>query len=272
MSEKVLQVMKQHLKIAEQYIEELEKAGSKADFIAAMSTCADNIKQQYPDLEAVTEEFNTLMVLGTADTELKEISRAAGDCFGRRTVDMFKRMAPFMGDAEFQGAQRNLDEVLNGNPLFCGAADDSAMREISANFANAVNAMAEKLHFETAETDENAAEAIEAVLKQFDDLAKRYAAAIKKADTSRKFVTANDAFVNGVKNLIPEMNRLKDAMKALAAQKLVPAGVTELSKSLGRTLGKELTEILRDKRELMNEPKVKKSVSKLGEILESVPF
>ncbi len=273
MSDKITRIMKEHQKIAEKYIDDLKKADTKAGYISAMNSCADSIKKQYPDLESISDEFNTLMVTNQASEEIKNASMTAGACFGIRSVEIYPRMAPHMGDEDFRAAQMNLDGVLNANPLFGGQmGDDKALNEVSHTFASAMNSMAEKLHLETAEADTSAIGEIETIMTEFDSLAKRFAAAVEKADTSRKFVTAVDGFVNAVNKMIPRMKELSEPMKVLMAQKLLPEKIKEISGSIGQTLGKDLTEILKDKRELMAEPKVKKAVSKLGSMLESIPF
>ena len=273
MSEKTAKVMNKHLKTAEKYISELQEATDKSGIISAMKKCAADIRKQYPELEEVADEFNTLMVTNQATEEIKIASMKTGECFGRRTVELLPKMAPYMADDDYRAAQAELDSALNDNPLFKGAMqDDKALLEVSHTFATAMNSMAEKLHLETAETDLSLKDEIVSVISDFDALSKRFAAAVEKADTSRKLVTAIDGFVAAVKKMTDRMNAVAEPMRIMSAQKLLPDTVTELLKSIGQTLGKELTVILKDKTELMGEPKVKKAVGKLGDILESVPF
>lgn len=273
MSGQVLKVMKQHLKIAEKYISDLEEADSKESFMKAMKSCGEKIKKQYPDLEAISEEYNTLMVLNTASDELKNISNAVGDCFGRKSTVMIVKTAAYLAHDDFREAQAELDNILTQNPLFGGnIPDDKALMQVSESFASSMNSMAEKLHLETSEADMTALDKIESILKDFDALADKFAASVKKADTARKLVNSVESFVTSVKKLIPEMQKVAEPMRIMMAQKLLPEQVSDISKHLRKTLGTELPEILRDKREFMAEPKVKKAVYKLGEIVGSLPF
>lgn len=269
MSVNVLTVMKKHLKSAEKYIKAMQEAETADEYIIAMKTCASEVRAQYKDFEAVSDEYNSLMVLSTATDELKEVSRRTGDCFGSMTVDLLPKMAVYMNDEAFVKAQRELDDALMGNPLFSGGMDDSAMVEVAKSFASTMGAVAEKLH---AETEEINSDGVLTVLQEFDSLAKRYNNAVIKADTARKFVTANDAFVSAVKKLIPQMNDVANDMRLLAAKGNMPEDIDSVSKSLRTVLGDELKEILKDKRELMADMKVQKSVSKLGNVLNSLPF
>jgi hypothetical protein len=273
MSAKVTEVIKRHYESAVRYAEAMESAKDKQDYISAMKTCAKEVKAQYEELQSICEEYAEMMALGTADEELKKMAQETGDCFGVRISRIYSKMALFLTDAEFKKSEQELYQVLTENPLFMGAMeDDGNLDFVAQSFAGSVNAMAEKLNAETTEVSEENVAELEAVLKEFDSLAKRYAVALEKADTVRKFVTANDLFVEAVKKLIPRMNTVADAMRLLVAKNALPEAVSEAGKSLRNTLGKELGVILKEKRDLMTDAKVKKSVEKIGKLLESLPF
>lgn len=273
MSANVTDVIRHHHETAEKYAAAMEAAREKHEFISAMKSCAEEVKAQYGELEAVSEAYAELMTLGKASAELREMAEKTGDCFGRRISNIYSRTAQFLTDTEFKKAEQELYNVLTDNPLFMGAMErDGNFDAVAQSFASSVNAMAEKLNAETtAVSDEKVAE-LEAVLREFDSLAKRYAAALEKAETVRKFVNANELFVEAVKKLIPRMTTVADTMRLLSAKNTLPESVSEAGKSLRNTLGKELGEILKDKRDLMTDAKVKKSVEKIGKLLESLPF
>jgi len=273
MSANVTEVMKRHHETAEKYAAAMESAREKQEFISAMKICAQEVRAQYEDLEAVSTKYAELMTLGTASAELREMAERTGDCFGKRISNIYSKTAMFFTDAEFKKAEQELYQVLTENPLFMGAMEqDGNFDEVAKSFAGSVNAMAEKLNAETSEASEEQVAELESVLKEFDELAKRYAAALQKAETVRKFVNANELFVDAVKKLVPRMTAVADTMRLLSAKNALPQSVSEAGKSLRNTLGKELSEILKDKRDLMTDVKVKKSVEKIGKLLETLPF
>lgn len=273
MSANVEKVMTRHHEIAERYALAMENAEDKSACIAAMNACAKEVKAQYADLENISSEYTELMTLGTASEELKEMVEHTGKCFGSRIAAVYPKMAMFLSDEDFRKAHTELDIVLSGNPLFGGAMEqDGTFDEVAKSFAHSVNSMAEKLNAEVSEADDSKISELEAVFTEFDSLAKRYKAAVEKADTTKKFVKANDLFVEAVRKLIPRMKDVADTMRLLSAKRAVPESVAEAGKSLRNTLGKELKEVLQDKRDLMADMKVKKSVEKLGKLLETLPF
>ncbi len=58
MNSKTTQIMKEHLQIAENYIEALKTAESKKkDMMQAMKTCEEAVKAQYEDLEEIADDY-----------------------------------------------------------------------------------------------------------------------------------------------------------------------------------------------------------------------
>lgn len=273
MSEKVLDVMKKHLESAEKYIEALDNASSVADCVAAMKQCSSEVKSQYQDLQDISEEYNKLMLTRKANDELKTVSEKTGDCFGRKSVEMMPKIAVYMADADFITAQKELDDVLINNPLFNGLVpDDSALLDVANSLASTMHSMSEKMHVESEGVKENDIAELERILSEFDASAKRFNKNLSKSNTARKAVESCDIFVDSVKKLLPAMNTVAGSMRLLMAKGELPENVSDISKSLKETLSKELSEIIKEKQDIMQEQKVQKSVKKLGELLESMPF
>jgi len=274
MSDKTIDVMKEHLLIAEDYISEMNKAESKTDYINAMKSCTARVKAQYGDLEEVAEDFTArAMSPEGSEQELKKISAQAGDIYTKKVSALYSKMGVHMGDPDFLEAMEELDKALMNNPLF-GESDGlhEAAKEISEGFALAIDGMTKKIHAETTVTEAETLNKIIDMMNSFLKLSENYVSKMQNAVTARKAVTATDNFVNSVKKMIPEMESCKDEIKVMMMRDKKPDEIIETGQKLGKVLGEDLKEAMKDKQEILADHKVKKSVSRLGEILNKVPF
>jgi len=272
MSNKTTKIMKEHLQIAEKYISDMNNAKSKKDFMNAMQTCETAVKAQYEDLEDIADDFCT-KITNKSDKELSGISERIGEIFGQEITKLYVKMAPYMAEPDFMGALGSLDIVVGSNPLF-GANEFGAdiATEVSKTIAGTMDGMATKMMADSTPTDEKTIIAVTDLMNNFLQLSQRYVERMKAATTGRKIVTATNGFVDSVKKLIPEMKIQADHIRFIMAKNEKPEGIIKAADELKQTLGDDLKAVLKDKAELMQDQKVQKSVSKLGAILNEVPF
>lgn len=271
MSDKTVQVMKEHLLIAEEYIKALKAAETKKEMLNAMNRCTEAVKRQYPDLEEISDDYGARIHKG--DKELKEISVRVGDIYGKEITGLYGKMGRFMADSDFMEALGSIDIVIGSNPLF-GANEFGAdvAVEVSKTIAGSLDAMATKMIADTTETGEDTLNEIAGMMEGLLDLSKRYVARVNEAGTARKVVTATEAFVDAIRKLVPQMRKHADQLKLIMAKDNKPEKLMRLSAELSKVLGDQLKQAMRDKEELFREQKVQKAVAKLGEVLNEVPF
>lgn len=270
MSEKTLEVMQEQLKFAEKYIEDLSEAETKAEFIKAINTCKDSIQNQYEDLEQIADDY---CARAKSDKDLDAISNRIGHLLGKEVTKFYGKMGTFMADADFMEAFAQLDIVVGNNPLFgVNQFGGDVAAEVSKTIAGSMDNIATKIISETTETSEETTENIIRIMNDFLQLSKRYVGKMSEANTGRKAVMATDAFVNSIKKMIPEMKDHTDQLKLIMARPDKPKQVTDIADELKKTLGDDFKEVMKDKEEIIKEQKVQKAVSKLGAILNEVPF
>ncbi|PLX66644.1 MAG: hypothetical protein C0602_11275 [Denitrovibrio sp.] len=272
MSDNTKKVMKEHLQIAENYINALDTAESKKDLINAINTCKKEILAQYKDLEEISEDFYE-KITGKKDKELFEISDRVGNIFSKEVTAYYVKMGPYMADQDFMAAFAEFDQIIGSNPLFGqNEFGQDIAAKVSTAIAGEMDSMATRMMADSSETDENIVTEIAELMNRFLDISKRYIAKLDEAVTARKVVTATDGYVNAITKMIPEMKAQADQLKLIMARNDKPAQITNAADELKRVLGDDLKEVMKNKQELFNEQKVQKSVSKLGDILNKVPF
>ncbi len=202
MNSKTTQIMKEHLQIAENYIEALKTAESKKDMMQAMKTCEEAVKAQYEDLEEIADDYCKKITEGS-DKELSDISKKIGDIYGKEITKLYVKMAPYMAEPDFMEALGSIDIVVGSNPLF-GANEFGAdiATEVSKTIAGGMDNMAAKMMSETKETSEETLNAVVAIMENFASLSERYVERMSAATTSRKIVNATDSFVDAIKKMI----------------------------------------------------------------------
>jgi len=271
MSNRTLEVMQEHLQIAEKYISELKKAESKEEFLNAMRRCIKSVHEQYPALEEISDDYAEK--IGKADKELKEISVRVGDIYGKQVTSLYGKMGAYMADKDFMEVLSTLDKVIGNNPLF-GVSEfgEEVARQVSESIAGSLNEVAAKIMADSTETDEVVLADITSLMDEFCSLSKRYVMKLAESNTARKIVTATDSYVSGIKKMIPEMKRNADQLKLIMSRNEKPEELIKLSEELKKTLGDDLKAVMKDKDEIFSDQKVQKSVSKLGTVLSDVPF
>lgn len=270
MSDMTLRVMQEQLKIAEQYITDLEAASGKDELMKAINTCSLSIKNQYEDLENIADDYCERF---PKDEELRRLSTKIGQLLGSEVTKYYGKMGPYMADKEFMGAFANFDIIVGNNPLFgVNEFGGDVAANVSKAMAGSMDSVATQILAETTENDEETVNGIIEVMNNFLDLSKRYVEKMKSASTARKIVEATDAFVSNIKKQIPEMKKYSDSLKIIMAKQEKPAEITKAAEELKQTLGDDLKAVMQDKSDLLQEQKVQKSVGKLGEILSEVPF
>jgi len=270
MSDMTLRIMQEQLKIAEQYISDLEAASGKEELMLAINTCSKNIKDQYEDLEKIADDFCTRFA---DDAELKTTSTKIGKLLGHDVTKYYGKMGPYMADADFMEAFANFDIVVGNNPLF-GVNEFGAdvASNVSHAIAGSMDSVATHMLAETTEITDETIDGILTVMNDFLSLSKRYVERMQEASTARKAVEATDAFVSNIKKQIPEMKKYSDTLKLIMAKKDKPEAIMKAADELKKTLGDDLKAVMRDKDKILNEQKVQKAVSKLGTVLNEVPF
>lgn len=272
MSNRTTDVMQEHLLIAESYKKGLEEAKSKADFINVITTCKDKISAQYKDLEEIADDYSD-KILNNKDKELKELSEKVGSIFGKETTAYYGKMGPYMADPDFMKAFTEFDQIIGSNPLFGQSqfGQDVAV-EVSKAIAGSLDGAAVKMMAETDDTNEVTVATIAEIMDSFLGLSKRYVAKMDEANTARKIVTATDSYVNAISKMVPEMRSHTDTLRLLMAKDEKPQQIVKIADELKVTLGDDLKRVMQNKEELISDKKVQKSVAKLGEILQKVPF
>lgn len=272
MSDRTLDVMKEHLHIAETYIKSMKNAESKTDFMSAIDTCRNSILKQYSDLEEIADDY-TDKILGKKDQELHRISCRVGDIFGKEVTVLYGKMAPYMADEDFMHSFAEFDRIIGSNPLF-GKNEfghDVAV-QVSKAMAGSMDGIAARMMADSSDTDEESLEKITDVMQRFLDLSRKYVTRMDDASTPKKAVTATDSYVSSIEKMIPEMKACADNIRLIMAKKDKPRQITDIADELKNVLGENLKDVMKNKQELLSEKKVQKSVGKLGDILNKVPF
>lgn len=270
--DRTTEVMRLHLEYAEKYIKEMEKAQTKEDIMEAVNRCSLAVKNQYPDLEEIAEDY-CRKITEKSDPELAEISTRVGEIYGKEVTAFYGKMGRFMADADFMETFSNFDIVIGNNPLFgTNEFGSDVAVEVSKTIAGSMDSLAAKMMADSTDVDEAVILELEKIMESFLDLSKRYVAKMSEVTTGRKAVTATDAFVSGIKRLVPEMKKYADMLKLLMAGDKKPEKIIKLAAELNKTLGDELKNVMQDKQDIIAEQKVQKAVGRLGSILNEVPF
>jgi len=270
MSDKTLSIMNEQLIIVEKYISDLDAAADKQEMMKAINTCSESIKKQYDDLEEIAEDFCSRV---KTDKELSAVSDRIGNLLSKEVTKFYGKMGQFMADPDFMETFSNFDIVVGNNPLFgVNQFGGDVAANVSHAMAGGMDDLAMKMMADSTEIDTDVEESIAAVMNDFLALSKRYVDRMREATTSRKAVTATDSFVSAIKRQIPEMKKHSDQFKLIMRKPVQPKAITEAAEELKKTLGDDLKEVMKDKNEILQEQKVQKAVSKLGAILNEVPF
>jgi ATP-dependent DNA ligase len=271
MSDKTISVMRKHLDIAEKFLKNLRKAQTKNEMMGCFISCREAVKDQYPELEEIADDFCTRIT--EKDAELSEISRRVGDIFGTEITKLYGKMGKYMADQDFLEAQAQFDIVIGNNPLFgVNQFGGDVAAEVSKTIAGSIDGMATMMMAESTETSEDKMAQIVSLMQEFHDLSERYVARMITSDTASKISAATDAYVTAVKKLIPKMNTHKDELKLINARKEKPAKLTELSEGMRQILGVQLRDAMQNRQELLSDKKVQKSVQKLSTLLTQIPY
>jgi len=272
MSTKTLETMQKHLELVEQYIKGLDKAVDKNECISAMNTCRDGILALYKDMEAVAPEFKEIMK-SSAKHEVKEISEKIGDLLSKKIIEFYPKTGIFLAETDYQKAQAELDGAISNSPLFGdNSMDDQVAIEVSKSFASTMDKMATQLEAETAASDEGTVSEVIEMMEVFKAYSERYVESMKTSNSARKIVMSTDKFVDSVKKMLPDMNKHVHAIQVLMAKKDKPEQIVKIGEELKSILGEQLSTVIKDKEELLDDHKVKKSVGKLGQLLQQIPF
>ncbi|ADD67779.1 hypothetical protein Dacet_1003 [Denitrovibrio acetiphilus DSM 12809] len=270
MNDKTIRIMQEQLVIVEKYMKDLEEASDKKTLMEAISTCSHSIKSQYPDLEDIADDYCDR---SQTDEELKRISDTIGKLLSTEVTKFYGKMGQYMADSDFMETFAEFDIVVGNNPLFgVNQFGGDVAAEVSKSIAGGLDGMATQMIADSTEIDESSIKGITNVMDSFLGLSQRYVAKMQEASTARKAVTATDAFVSSIKKMIPEMKQHSDQLKLLMAKKEKPEQILNMAESLRKTLGDDLKAVMKDKEELLADHKVQKSVSKLGAVLNEVPF
>lgn len=270
----VSEVMQEHLRFAEEFIADVKKVQSKEDYIKAMEIFTGKIAGQRDDMAEIAEEFKTSMNSEDCPKDLEAISVRLHEIFGAEMSAQMGTIAMFMYDNNVVETQKKMDETMFTLPIFAEeqaySADtvNQAAEAVAGTLSGAImqSAVQERMK-EGAD-----AEAVEKLFDELIDLSDRYIAAVKKADNGRKMTDSTDSFTRKIKQMLPEMKEVSIDYQALHAGGSVPETIVKKGEILKEKLGTELGGALGKKQEIMSEPRVRKAVDRLGDMLNEIPI
>ena len=109
----VITLNQEYIAMTESYVTDIDKAETSEQVASAMNRYADNLEKIWPQLVALSEKYPELKDINNQPEELK-VTQKEAELMGQKLSETFRKVMPFMEDAEVQKAQERIAAIMQG--------------------------------------------------------------------------------------------------------------------------------------------------------------